>query len=127
MYDPLTPHTVDPMGPYHSHRHRIIPSRAARCGLAGAVMSAYTPGPWCVTDGGCQVYAVDTAIATLRVMDSKETRDANARLIAAAPQLVDALRKLLTCPAMLADELHADDYEARSDSVQALRNAGVTL
>jgi len=42
MYDPLHPYPMDPMVPYHPHGHCIIHASAARCGLAGAVMSART-------------------------------------------------------------------------------------
>ena len=86
-------------------------------------MSAHTPGPWTVrdiptqgryigpaNDGG----APSVAFAMSRTSRSEAQLDANARLIAAAPCLLDALRALVSiddgdCAALYP---HADAYEA---------------
>jgi len=58
-------------------------------------MSKYTPGPWSAkkhTDTkGLTVSAGGNSIASVRLRDEAE---ANARLIAAAPELLEALRLL---------------------------------
>jgi len=57
--------------------------------------STHTPGPWIVPDGGIRptVYTEDGQhIATL--YDCGDVMEANARLIAAAPDMYDALKAL---------------------------------
>lgn len=69
----------------------------ARASLAGG----HTAGPWHVGDGGhqvCVVYAADGyAVADAKVYHGKHEGEAsaNARLIAAAPALLGALREVL--------------------------------
>lgn len=79
-------------------------------------MAKHTPGPWKVSaDGHVLTEFVDDAIL---VRTGDESRDADARLIAAAPELLAALRKL-------ADEC-ADDgpsVKAMVGAVAAIRKA----
>lgn len=66
-------------------------------------MTAHTPGPWVVTvtdDGGSMVHAPNCAIATVwPAPDSKagDNRQSaiNARLIAAAPEMLEALQRVI--------------------------------
>lgn len=66
--------------------------------MSNAQTTAYTPGPWHVADGGTSFYplsvrAYNTEIVSFHSWDAKAK--ANAKLIAVAPELVDALSKLL--------------------------------
>ena len=70
----------------------------------------HTPGPWVIADGGPIIADSQNMIAvTLDMFDSNEDlstwiqtrvtrpeREANARLIAAAPELLEALEELVT-------------------------------
>jgi hypothetical protein len=60
-------------------------------------MSAHTPGPWEVGYGWVQTVAEKTPVANFNFYAATE---ANKRLIAAAPELLQALRRLL-------DDAHA--------------------
>jgi hypothetical protein len=56
----------------------------------------HTPGPWCGKDG--QIYSAQTGktISLLSYFDKDEEQDkANQQLIAAAPELLEALQNLL--------------------------------
>jgi len=71
-------------------------------------MYMHTPGPWATKGHGVIVGGVffeyvngcaqsQVALATMsREVDSESVRDANARLIAAAPELLELLRAALT-------------------------------
>lgn len=56
-------------------------------------MSKHTPGPWLVSPDGNVVSGRAGIVERIAVsiFCSKERRDANARLIAAAPQMLEAL------------------------------------
>lgn len=79
-------------------------------------MVDHTPGPWTLDDGR-HVYCCDRQlIATVwrrdkpcSVIHDDQTTDANARLIAAAPELLDALARLLA------------DYEQAREWLNAYR------
>jgi hypothetical protein len=64
-------------------------------------MSKHTPGPWSVDDPH-QIWAESAGeyVAITRVEDwdtiPREQAEANARLIAAAPELLEALKAMLT-------------------------------
>lgn len=60
-------------------------------------MSKHTPGPWLVSPDGNVVSGRAGIVERIAVsiFCSKERRDANARLIAAAPDMLEALRELL--------------------------------
>lgn len=64
-------------------------------------MSAHTPGPWLITDSGTFVYALNgrgsnrfwlSVSAAGPDHATQAEREANARLIAAAPELLEALQ-----------------------------------
>ena len=69
-------------------------------------MNTHTPGPWTRAQyGNLDRWAVMASGQTIAELDSElsnflrndhETRDANARLMAAAPELLTALESLLT-------------------------------
>jgi hypothetical protein len=74
-------------------------------------MSAHTPGPWFMTEGWVMAEADKKPIANFNFYAATE---ANARLIAAAPELLEALR------ALLAERSHAAQL---SDACFAARAA----
>ena len=120
---------MDLVGANHPYRHRIIPSSAARCGLAGAVVSTYTPGPWRWSGVGriCSIagtYPRNIVADVWNKENGEATPEelANARLISAAPQLVEALKALV-----LADRLNVSEWSAAAKQADAaLTAAGVT-
>lgn len=63
-------------------------------------MSKHTPGPWAFVQGGSgdfptwNVRIATRGVITLPPTASMETMDADARLIAAAPELLEALRPI---------------------------------
>lgn len=62
--------------------------------IAGMEKAMFTPGPWRYSDviGGCWVYASDgRQVLAYTYSPDKENR-ANARLVAAAPELLEALK-----------------------------------
>ena len=87
--------------------------------------AAHTPGPWWVTDSGVRDsggYICHTKPPTHypdqneRYAKEVAERKANARLIAAAPELLQALRRAVLALAFAAESSPAmqDDYEAVS-------------
>ena len=99
----------------------------------------FTPGPWLIADYGnshgdadmltvwveraethdtcenpdiCRVFQIDG--------DRSETKFANARLIAAAPELLAALRAVLACPAMCEDTAEPETIKAYDLAMDAI-------
>ena len=73
-------------------------------------MSKHTPGPWSVTllfDGDIRIKNIDNGINQNNLM-----REATAQLIAAAPELIDALQRVMrhipdnAGGASLSDDMH---------------------
>ncbi len=83
-------------------------STAAPIGTAN--MSAYTPGPWYVAPTTPENIAVITIKGRL-ICDPCPMSRADARLIAAAPELADALRATLRCL-----EWHAERHGVGMDA-----------
>lgn len=76
----------------------------------GGKVGGYTPGPWRVGDAGVTVFGPPNGNpAPKRIADMAKTPEykANARLIAAAPELLEALEALLA-DKYLADPINAD-------------------
>jgi hypothetical protein len=71
-----------------------VGSGGVACG--GDVMSNHTPGPWRVIGLGYAIYQVEKHTETASFSSFSEQSEANARLIAAAPDLLEALQGLLT-------------------------------
>ena len=77
--------------------------------------SKHTPGPWYLasTDNGAQAHLqtsareTDTYIALIDTMDTEQ--DANARLIAAAPELANALDALRDASTIVLTEWNGGD------------------
>jgi hypothetical protein len=83
----------------------------------------HTPGPWSLDEldsaGSIAIYQLNaptrSALAELEIPDVES--EANARLIAAAPELLDALENLLAlvegeCPSLLEDDHHYTQVKA---------------
>lgn len=90
--------------------------------------TAWTPGPWAVGDGH-EVYAI-TAYRSVAMVLADEHAEANARLIAASPDLVKALSELLDAFECEPDDLMPHEYEAivadaKTRARAALSKAGV--
>jgi hypothetical protein len=79
----------------------------------------FTPGPWecapSVIGEGVTIWATDPFYGIAKVLDltGKPENEANARLIAAAPDLHEALDWLLACVLAEFEEVHPDDKEER--------------
>ena len=102
-------------------------------------MSKHTPGPWEEIDG--VIWNVDEdgmpgchAIADIRALDSMQRRrdgaliEANARLIAAAPEMAEALAKILPAFEQMVQEAGHDpsvgmDASPDLDLIEAARAA----
>jgi hypothetical protein len=83
-------------------------------------VSAPTAGPWTVSPDypGLAPRIVDACRYEIaRCIEPAEQRDANARLIAAAPQMLEALTSLVA--AYDEDEGYGDSFVARIDSARA--------
>lgn len=78
-------------------------------------MSAHTPGPWSFVQSGTGDFPVwnvrigTRGLITLPATADMETMDADARLIAAAPELLEALQKIVA-------ESDADEWNGVSTS-----------
>jgi len=70
-----------------------VGSGGVACG--GDVMSKHTPGPWRVIGLGSAIYQVEEHTETASFSSFSEHSEANARLIAAAPDLLLALAQMM--------------------------------
>src|SRR5690606_19394978 len=72
--------------------------RSGACCAGDGVMEKHTPGPWAVDGKGSQaiVRANDLRIVSIRHRLDGDEHEANARLIAAAPELLEALQLLMS-------------------------------
>lgn len=82
-------------------------------------MSKHTPGPWQVVSGGISVDGADGSLICSMTEYKKPTprQQANARLIAAAPELLEAVKAIAEC----CDE----DYHVRGDSSRLVEIRGI--
>lgn len=84
----------------------------------------HTPGPWTKTNRGGDVRADGEIVAQVGMFvrpnrsmaEDVEEGDANANLIASAPDLLAALRALITMAE--SEEIPNDEYEAVFDTVK---------
>ena len=67
-----------------------------RCKPLGDAVSGFTPGPWDYDAEDFEIYALET-------FETLELTEPNARLIAAAPDLLGALKPLAECEIIEAD------------------------
>lgn len=92
--------------------------------------TAYTPGPWFYSkgiDGDFVINGQDTDPFVCSTNPNDERQQANARLIAAAPQLLEALDQLLSetldLDLAVGNELSDKEQQARMDALTALEKA----
>lgn len=105
-----------------------------------AMKTTHTPGPWHLMEGGfsvsgphpdlIQVYATGEDLEMIckvwrdsHLIHRKQDFKANARLIAAAPQLLEALNGLLMCPDLNLDTLETETVEAIQHAQQVINKA----
>lgn len=85
-------------------------------------MSRYTPGPWRMgearANGEVLIYGYRQIVASAIDMHREYTAEANARLIAAAPELLEVLEEIVE---ML--ELGVDPWGALKDAHAAIAKA----
>lgn len=80
--------------------------------------AAHTPGPWSAAEGG-HVYAPDLTLVA--VAQHGRQKEANARLVAAAPELLEAL---IACAERLALHMkHTEDLIAHMQAHKAIAKA----
>jgi hypothetical protein len=128
----------DPSPPLYRH-HTPYYFRSYRYGVVGGVHSdsyeadvSHTPGPWYVwlprgSDAGCRTIRTEkgrthggyhgTELATTNGLSDDAEDAANARLMAAAPELLAALENLLR------EHTHGDRISAGDEAIAAIRNA----
>ena len=87
----------------------------------------HTPGPWTVHSCEMHPHHEITAECGRRIATQNDHHDgqdkANARLIAAAPELLTALRAVLACPAMCDDAAHPETVKAKEIAMDAITKA----
>ena len=84
----------------------------------------HTQGDWIAHDG--QIYPQETGktLALIPYYDEEDKeQQANERLIAASPDLLHALTKLLHCPDLNFDELETETREAIDLAANAIQKA----
>lgn len=95
------PHALGALPDGHNHLVGDVRHALHTLVVVGAPMSAHTPGPWTITDGDTKITAVHPLrkhayeIVTVHYAFEHDQFRANARLIAAAPELVEALQSIL--------------------------------
>ena len=96
------------------------------------MIAQHTPGPWTLVpkDTPKGTLMVDSVSGLVAVMESSKTRgvkyenaEANARLIAAAPELLDALQKLRAAAPLFWDDDNAEIGQL--DSACAVADAAI--
>lgn len=90
-------------------------------------MTAHTPGPWHVIDGGIWVDCANNKPVALISCRHGVERDANAALIAAAPDLLAALKGLMAHSHIAdsaAEDKDAEDHDAERAARAAIAKAG---
>ena len=94
--------------------------------LAKVEAVRHTPGPWGNNKWNCHEHQISALGSTVALVShssaviSEESADANARLIAAAPDLLEALFRLLDCP-----DVQMDDTEPETDAAIQQANAAI--
>ena len=95
-----------------------------------------TPGPWEIGPSYPFIrysdptthYVLETGRMTLTQSPSLEDESkANAQAIAAVPDLLAALERLLACPDLQLDAMEPESLEAMADARAALTKAGYTF
>ena len=97
-----------------------------------------TPGPWAATAtpssefahraiNSDEGYRVATVGAPRDIKPHISEQTANAQAIAAVPDLLAALERLLACPDLQFDAMEPESLEAMADARAALTKAGYTF
>jgi hypothetical protein len=81
-------------------------------------MSEHTSEPWTVA-----VYEGETTIESKFYTVASSVGNCDANLIAAAPDILAALRRLLQCPALNLDETEGETGEAIEQAIVAIAKA----
>ena len=86
-------------------------------------MSKHTPGPWEIAKGKtyCAIRTDDRVIADMRLV-GLHYNDANARLIAAAPDLLEAMQALFG-----ADMVYCMMGDGKDDQIEAIAKARAAI
>jgi hypothetical protein len=87
----------------------------------------HTPGPWAVVHSS-EGYSVGAqhkpgCFPKTRLCDMVTGTQQDAELIAAAPELLAALKRLIDCPATNLDDLEPEDCEAILQAERAIAKA----
>lgn len=87
-------------------------------------MAQHTPGPWAVCDDYINVHAPETDIAITDTNSwcapDHDIQEANAKLIAAAPELLAALERLLGCMSLRKGHPRFDEQHAAWMQAEAI-------
>ena len=88
-------------------------------------MAKHTPGPWDYDMGDFSIYQVETSdvVAELFSDHSRAEQEANARLVAAAPELLEALKMAVHVLAELSDATSPHVLPVRRVAVDAIKKA----
>ena len=88
-------------------------------------MTAHTPGPWdwmaigANASGGFHIYLIDSAKRKIAALWGKaDEKQANAILIAAAPEMLDALRQWAVAEAQNDHQELANARQSRDDAIR---------
>jgi hypothetical protein len=91
-------------------------------------MSKHTPGPWNNNKWNCHEHQISALGGTVALVShshsliSEESADANARLIAAAPDLLEACKALIELP-----EIHEALKSGRARTIEPLHMARAAI
>lgn len=89
-------------------------------------MNKYTPGPWHVAervDDGDVLYTVEADNLPVAYIYRKAEREANARLIAAAPELLEALEELLAWDLQMLPQEVSEGYSGIEEDIARAKAA----
>jgi hypothetical protein len=108
---------------YDAQGNCLVCGESGRCPGWHDGTSDRAPGPWESpgTDGG--EYVICAKVKGKRRTVAHVYSEANARLIAAAPELLEALNQVLNCPAMNEDSADPKTVEAYDRARAAIANA----
>lgn len=81
----------------------------------------HTPGPWRIEDG--MVFGGHSFRVADLCCDGQKYNAADARLIAAAPDLLEACKRLVSCPDLNLDKLSPETLKAIDDANDAICKA----
>jgi hypothetical protein len=98
--------------------------------LGNGTVSAHTPGPWYsfAADGRYEIGAgLPMELLAVAVGGNRETDEANARLITAAPELAQALQLLISMPVRYANNVIEIQTASHTDAMAIVRTGRAAL